>query len=109
MNPMWHRVFELGIRPDTFVQLFSANKHYSDKINDILKLFKGTKQDCEICVDWLNSFFPGVIKFKYEFSKEKVELLIANKKLETNLFINHPTSSCIWIYCQTTLTLAKKG
>ena len=61
-------------------------------IDDILMLFKGSKEQCQELVDWLNSLEPGVIKFKYEFSKEKVEFLdlvisIENGKLATNLFI----------------------
>ena len=55
-------------------------------------LFKGSEQQCQELVTWLNSLYPGVIKFKHEFSTEKVEFLdlvisIVNKKLETNLFI----------------------
>ena len=55
-------------------------------------LFQGNKQDCEKFVEWLNSLLPGVIKFKFEFSTKMVEfldlqILIENKKLETNLFI----------------------
>ena len=37
-------------------------------IDDVLMLFKGNKEDCELFVQWLNSLQPGVIKFKYEFS-----------------------------------------
>ena len=61
-------------------------------IDDILMLFRGSKQDCENLVTWLNSLYPGVIKFKYEYSTEMVEFLdlqimVENGKLETNLYI----------------------
>ena len=43
-------------------------------------------------VDWLNSLYPGVVKFKHEFSTKSVEFLdliisIENSKIETNLYI----------------------
>ena len=55
-------------------------------------LLEGNKQECETFVCWLNSLFPGVIKFKYEFSTKMFEFLdlqimIEEKKLETNMFI----------------------
>ena len=61
-------------------------------IDDVFMLLRGSKQDCEELVNWLNSLHPGVIKFKYEFSTKLVELLdlqilIENGKIETNLFI----------------------
>ena len=61
-------------------------------IDDILMLFKGSEDQCQELVTWLNSLEPGVIKFKYEYSKRKVEFLdleisVINGKLCTNLFI----------------------
>ena len=61
-------------------------------IDDILMLFKGSRSECQALVSWLNSLYPGVIKFKFEFSTEVVEFLdlkiyIEQGKLETNLFI----------------------
>ena len=61
-------------------------------IDDIFMLFKGSKEECQELVNWLNSLEPGIIKFKFEFSTEKVEFLdlvisIENGKLATNLFI----------------------
>ena len=61
-------------------------------IDDVLMLFRGTEQQCQDLVDYLNSLYPGVVKFKHEFSTEKVEFLdliisIVNNKIETNLFI----------------------
>ena len=55
-------------------------------------LFEGSEEECESFVSWLNSLYPGVIKFKHDFSKEGVEFLdlkimLENGKLETNLYI----------------------
>ena len=44
-------------------------------IDDILMLFKGSKEDCQNFVDWLNSLLPGVLQFKYEYSVEKLQFL----------------------------------
>ena len=59
-------------------------------IDDVLMLFKGTKEECRQFVEWLNSLLPGVIKFKYEYSSKKIEFLdlelsIENGTMETNL------------------------
>ena len=61
-------------------------------IDDVLMIFEGSKEECEHFVNWLNSMYPGVIKFKYEFSTEMVEFLdlkiiLENGKIETNLYI----------------------
>ena len=61
-------------------------------IDDIFMLFKGSKHECESLVNWLNSLYPGVIKFKYEYSMDMVEFLdlqiiLENGKIETNLYI----------------------
>ena len=61
-------------------------------IDDIFMLFKGSKQECECLVSWLNSLHPGVIKFKFEYSTEMVEFLdlqimVENCRIETNLYI----------------------
>ena len=55
-------------------------------------LFKGSEQECQQLVNWLNSLYPGVIKFKHDYSTDKVEFLdlqisLENNRLETNLFI----------------------
>ena len=34
-------------------------------IDDILMLFKGSEQQCQELVNWLNSLYPGVVKFKH--------------------------------------------
>ena len=40
-------------------------------IDDVLMLFEGSREDCEAFVSWLNSLYPGVIKFKHEFSTDE--------------------------------------
>ena len=55
-------------------------------------LFKGSESECEDFVNWLNSLRPGVIKYRFEYSRKKVEFLdleiiLENEKIETNLFI----------------------
>ena len=61
-------------------------------IDDIFMLFRGSKEECEQLVIWLNSLIPGVIEFKFEFSYKKIEFLdleisIEEGRLKTNLFI----------------------
>ena len=57
-------------------------------IDDVLMIFEGSKEECESFVNWLNSMYPGVIKFKYEFSKEMdLKIILENGKIETNLYI----------------------
>ena len=61
-------------------------------IDDILALFKGTEEEFRQLVDWLNSIMRGIVKFKANFSSEKVEFLdliisIEEGKLKTNLYI----------------------
>ena len=70
-------------------------------IDDVLMLFKGNKQECEEFVGWLNSLMPGVVKFKFDFSFDKIEFLdliisIENQKLKTNLFIK-PTNKQLYL------------
>ena len=70
-------------------------------IDDVLMLFKGSEHECIQLVDWLNSLMPGIVKFKYEFSFEKVnfldlEIFIENGLLMTNLFIK-PTNSQLFL------------
>ena len=64
-------------------------------------LFKGTEQQCKCLVDWLNSLLPGVVKFTYQYSMEKVEfldleILKQNGKLVTNLYIK-PNNQQIYL------------
>jgi hypothetical protein len=70
-------------------------------IDDVLMLFRGTKLECENLVEWLNSLLPGVVKFKYEFSHDKIEFLdleisIENGFLKTNLFVK-PTNKQLYL------------
>jgi hypothetical protein len=61
-------------------------------IDDVFMLFGGTEDQCQELVDWLNSLMPGVIKFKFQYSKKKIEFLdleisIENGRIETNLYV----------------------
>ena len=63
-------------------EVFKNENSHLDKIklwkrfiDDVLMLFEGSKDECEHFINWLNSMYPGVIKFKYEFSTEMVEFL----------------------------------
>ena len=61
-------------------------------IDDVLGLFKGSEEEFNELVDWLNSIMEGVVKFKSNFSSSKAEFLdliisIENGKLKTNLFV----------------------
>ena len=52
-------------------------------------------------VDFLNTLMPGVIKFKYEFSCQKIqfldlEIFLEDGKLKTNMFVK-PTNSQIYL------------
>ena len=38
-------------------------------IDDVLMLFRGTQEECDAIVKWLNSLMPGAITFKFEFSR----------------------------------------
>jgi hypothetical protein len=64
-------------------------------------LFAGSHEECEQLVDWLNSLMPGVVKFKFDFSHQKVEFLdleIFKKegRLKTNIFIK-PTNKQLYL------------
>ena len=70
-------------------------------IDDVFSLFKGDQTQLEDLVNWLNSLMPGIVKFTYNFSTEKVEFLdlevmIENGKLETNLYIK-PTNLQLYL------------
>ena len=61
-------------------------------IDDVLMLFKGSEQECGELVSWLNSLYPGVVKFKHEYSTDKVEFLdlllsMEHNRLKMDLFI----------------------
>ena len=74
-------------------------------IDDVLGLFKGNQQEFEEFVDWLNSLMKGIVKFKSNFSSDKVEFLdliisIENGKLKTNLYVK-PSNLQIYLDVQT--------
>ena len=70
-------------------------------IDDVFMLFGGSEEQCKDLVNWLNTLLPGVVKFKYEYSKQKIEFLdleikIENGRLETNLYVK-PTNLQIFL------------
>ena len=70
-------------------------------IDDILMLFKGSRVQCQNLVNWLNTLMPGVVKFKFEYSEDKIEFLdleikIKNGKLETDLYVK-PTNKQLFL------------
>ena len=87
---------------------FSSNQRLLEKIqlwkryiDDIFMLFKGTKEECEILVDWLNKLMPGVIKFKYEYSCSKIvfldlEIFKEDGRLKTSIHIK-PTNKQLYL------------
>ena len=61
-------------------------------IDDVFGLFKGTKEEFDNLVTWLNSLLPGVVKFTANISYNQVEFLdlvikIENGKLKSDLYI----------------------
>ena len=40
-------------------------------VDDVFKLFRGSKEQCQNLVSWLNTLMPGVIEFKFKYSREK--------------------------------------
>ena len=64
-------------------------------------LFSGSKQECQQLVDWLNNLMPGVIKFKFDFSMDKIEFLdlviyMEDGRIKTNLFVK-PTNKQLYL------------
>ena len=58
-------------------------------------------EKCEELVSWLNSLMPGTIKFKFEFSYEKInfldlEISVENGRLISNLYVK-PTNSQLFL------------
>ena len=65
-------------------------------IDDVLMLFKGSEEQCQEFVNWLNSLMPGTIKFKFEYSLTQIEFLDLSLRIEsgrivTNLYVK-PTN-----------------
>ena len=64
-------------------------------------LFMGSIEQCQNLVEWLNTLMPGVVKFTFEYSTEKVEFLdleirIENGRFETNLYVK-PTNKQLFL------------
>ena len=70
-------------------------------IDDVLMLFRGCKEDCQKLVDWLNDLMPWVVRFKFEFSFQKIEFLdleisLEDGKLSTNIYVK-PTNKQLFL------------
>ena len=70
-------------------------------IDDILMLFRGTKEECESLVNWLNSLMPDVVKLKYEFSYSRIvfldlEIFIEDGILKTSIHVK-PTNKQLYL------------
>lgn len=80
-----------------FIQTFQSKLLFWKRfIDDILTLFRGSRGEAEQFVNFLNSLFPGVIEFTFDFSTAKivfldVELSFKHGKIETSLHIK-PTN-----------------
>ena len=75
--------------PQPLMELVLLWKRY---IDDVFGLFKGSKEEFESLVLWLNTLKPGVVKFTANISYNQVEFLdllikIENGKLKTDLYI----------------------
>ena len=67
----------------------------------LFKPFKGSEEQCIALVNYLNTLMPGVVKFTYSYSTEKVvfldlEISLVDGKIETNLYIK-PSNSQIYL------------
>ena len=76
--------------------------------------FKGTKEDCESLVVWLNSLMPGVVKFKFEFSYQKIEFLdleifLKDGRLNANLFVKPTNKQLYFDFASNHPTHCKEG
>jgi hypothetical protein len=88
--------------------VFNSNHDMIEKIiiwkrfiDDVFMLFRGCEEECKQLVEWLNSLMPGVIKFKFQFSFQKIEFLdleiyLEDNRIETNLFVK-PTNKQIYL------------
>ena len=87
--------FESG---DDLLEIILLWKRY---IDDVFALIKGSEEECRDLVDFLNTLMPGVVKFTFDFSEQKIQFLdleisIVDGKLETNLFIK-PTNLQLYL------------
>ena len=60
-----------GEIPPTVLEAIQFWKRF---IDDIFLLFKGSTEMCEELVDILNNIMPGIIKLKYDYSCDYVDL-----------------------------------
>ena len=63
--------------------------------------FRGTQEEFESLVVWLNSLMPGVVKFEFEFSYQMIEFLdleifLKDGRRNTNLFVK-PTNKQLYL------------
>ena len=70
-------------------------------IDDVFMIFRGCEDECKQLVDWLNNLMPGVIKFKFQFSLQRIEFLdleiyLEDDQIKTNLFVK-PTNQQIYL------------
>ena len=70
-------------------------------IDDVVMLFKGSKEECPELVDWLNNHITGVVKFKFDFSFKNFEFLdleisVDGGKLNTNIYVK-PTNKQLFL------------
>ena len=75
--------------PQPLLDLVLLWKRY---IDDVFGLFKGSEEEFDRFVNWLNSLMPGVVKFTAKISYTQVEFLDLvvkkeNGKLKSDLFI----------------------
>jgi len=81
----------------TFIDTFQHKLQFWRRfIDDILTLFRGNEEEAKQFVDFLNSLFPGIIEFTFEYSRSKivfldVELSFQHGRVETSLHIK-PTN-----------------
>ena len=88
--------------------LFDSDQVLLEKIllwkrlfDDVLMLFAGSYEECEQLVNWLNSLMPGVVRFKFDFSLQKVEFLdleifLKDGRLSKNIFTK-PTKKQLYL------------
>ena len=77
------------------------NRFYKRFIDDIIAAMKGTKEDAQRFVDWMNTLWPK-LEFTFEWSDKEltyldVNLIMTEGKLETDRFIK-PTNPQLYLH-----------
>ena len=77
------------------------NRFYKRFIDDIIAAMKGTKEDAQRFVDWMNTLWPE-LEFTFEWSDKEltyldVNLIMTEGKLETDRFIK-PTNPQLYLH-----------